>query len=102
MAVITTRQEEILSWLVGMAPLGRTFAYERRHAAADLGISNPSIFNHDLHRLADVGAVRVESKGLHGIPSQICVMKRPEDFTVIPVMRGSPRLVKYAGYAEAA
>lgn len=100
--VITERQEQILSWLVGMAPLGQTFAYERRHAAADLGISNPSVFNHDLNRLSDVGAVRIESKGLHGIPSQICVMKRPEDFMVVPIFNRSPRLVKYAGYAEAA
>jgi hypothetical protein len=93
--VITERQEEILSWLVGMSPIGELFHYERRHACADLNISNPSVFNHDLNRLVDVGAVALESRGLHGIPSQMRVFKRPEDFTVVAIPK---RVVRYAGY----
>jgi hypothetical protein len=88
--IITERQEEVLSWLCGMAPIGETFAYERQHAAVDLGMNNPSVFNHAVNRLADVGAVAVESRGLHGIPSRMTVLKRPEDFSFFSTKRKFP------------
>lgn len=87
-----------------MAPVGETFSYERRHAVADLGIKHPAIINHNLTRLVDVGAVRIESRGTYGIPSRLCVLKRPEKFSVVMCQLRSPasRLIKYAGYEEAA
>lgn len=81
--VITERQEMILSYLVGLAPIGQAFGCERRHAVSDLGINAPGVFNHAVNRLVDVGAVFIERRGIRGVPTQMRVMKRPEAFAVV-------------------
>lgn len=80
--LITRRQEVVLSYLTGLAPIGSPFVYRVRDASADLCMDRRYI-HQDLRRLTDVKAVEVVEAGRPYFPSTVRVLKRPEQMEVV-------------------
>lgn len=81
--VITQRQEEVLSYIVGLAPIGQPFQVKHRWLATDFVRMNHSNFNQLIKVLVRIGAVKVVQTGIGATPSTLTVLKRPEDFEVL-------------------
>jgi len=79
---ISERQEEVLSYLCGLAPLGETFQVKHRWLATDFGRMHHSNFYQLVKKLVKKGAVEIIAKGIGSSPSFLRVLKRPEAFTV--------------------
>lgn len=80
--VITRRQEVVLSYLTGLAPVGSPVTYQTRDAVTDLHLDRRYI-HQDVRRLADVKAVEVVEAGRPYFPSTVRVLKRPEQMEVV-------------------
>lgn len=101
MTTLTERQEELLSYLVGLAPIGREFHCQRKDALKDLGWRHPTYFSKDIKSLAIAKAIRIIEGGIENRNRQmlLVVLKRPEQFTVVSAPKRLPsRLIHYAGY----
>jgi hypothetical protein len=107
MVILTERQEEILSYLVGLAPIGEPIQVPHKWLETDFPGLDHSSFAQFIRRLLKRGAVEMSIKGTGATPSVLRVLKRPEEFEIIsaggrsPVhnvtTNPSPR-IKYAGY----
>lgn len=109
MPVMTERQEEILSYLCGMAPIGEPIQIKHKWLETDFRGLDHSSFAQFIRRLVKHGAVEIAINGTGATPSVLRVLKRPEEFTIIsaggrPIVHHrhvEPR-IKYAGYEAAA
>ena len=80
--LITRRQEVVLSYLTGLAPVGSPVVYRTREASEDLSMDRRYI-HQDVRRLADVKALDVVEVGRPYFPSTVRVLKRPEQMEVM-------------------
>jgi len=108
MTILTERQEEILSYLCGLAPIGEPIQVKHKWLETDFPGLDHSSFAQFIRRLLKRGAVEISIKGTGATPSVLRVLKRPEEFEIIsaggrPIVHhrhvDAPR-IKYAGYDE--
>ena len=75
---ISPKKEIVLSYLVGLAPLGQPFVVEN-FVQKDLQISRLNLAQF-IRRLAEMGAIAQATLRKGSSPQTIRVLKRPEDF----------------------
>jgi len=75
---ISPKKEIVLSYLVGLAPLGMPFVVEN-FVQKDLQITRINLAQF-IRRLADMGAIQQATLRKGSRPQTIRVLKRPEDF----------------------
>jgi hypothetical protein len=97
MTTLTEREEELLSYLVGLAPVGQEVQCRRIHVLADLEITHPAYFSRDIKSLVIAKAIKVLGGGASYQPLALIVLQRPEAFKVARTYKPN-RLVKFAGY----
>jgi len=92
MTVITERQEELLSYLTGLAPVGIEFFCRRSDAVKDLGLRLPDYFSKDIRSLSIAKAIRLIAGGVENRnkPVLLVVLKRPEQFKVVSAPNRQP------------
>lgn len=69
------RMEEVLSYLIGLAPVGHLFEYPRAYAMADLGICEWTFYVY-LRELIDRKYVKRFSCGSRGSTGVLVVLRR--------------------------
>lgn len=72
------RQEELLSYLTGMAPVGEPFRFAPKHIMKDLGFNNRETTYRLLWRLCDQGCVERVDYGDARWPGRVRVLRRLE------------------------
>lgn len=84
--VITERQEAVLSYFVGLGPVGSEVSYWRKELLQDLRILpyHNSRFHRDMQRLVDVRALTILGRIAGGQYTTLQVLARPEAYTVVP------------------
>lgn len=87
-ALISERQEEVLSYFTGLAPLGSHVHYRVPDAVSDLNIDRRSL-QKDVYRLASLGALEIVEVGVPSRPSVLLVRMRPEELPASPSRRAS-------------
>ncbi len=70
------RQEELLSYLIGLAPVGSTIEVNRKQLLQDLGFSEPKSFYSALNKLIGGKYVKRISPGNAGTTGILVVLKR--------------------------
>lgn len=80
--VITEKQEEMLSYLVGMAPVGQPFQVRHKWITQDFNWMDHSNFCQTVRRLMAEGCVERLTAGSACEPSWYRVLKRPEDCVI--------------------
>jgi len=86
---ITEGQEEILSYLCGLAPIGTPLQVPHKWIVADLDSLDHSSFCKFVLQLVKRGAVEIVARGMGATPSVLRVLQRPEAFAVVKVWRRS-------------
>lgn len=79
--IITERQAEVLSYLVGLAPVGQPISVNHKTIKADLGMEH-GLFYCFVRRLKNKAAVETVIPGRGATPCTMRVLKRPEAFEV--------------------
>lgn len=99
MVTISPRQEEVLSYLCGLAPVGEPIQVRNKWLVTDFANMHHTNFCIVVRRLVRKGAVEVLVKGTGSTPSVLRVVKRPEafEFKGYP-LRMPSRLLRFAGY----
>lgn len=69
------RQEELLSYLQGLAPLGDAFEFRRAQALVDLGFNSDSILYRALRQLIRKGFVQRLGAGQSGPKGRLRVLR---------------------------
>ena len=80
--VITERQEFVLSYLVGLGPVGTEVCCTNRQIEDDLGMSHWNFLKF-MRKLIWKGAVKVSQPGRACNPTWYVVLRRPEEFTPV-------------------
>lgn len=77
-AVLGPRQEELLSYLQGLAPVGRPFEFRRGEAARDLHLKTDGVLYEALRKLIAKGFVERLRAGQSGVKGKLRVLRRLE------------------------
>ena len=67
---ITPKGEEVLSYFIGLAPVGDEFILNRKHMKEDLGFGHRSAMSHMIRNLIWLGYIRRTAR------SQFMVLRR--------------------------
>jgi len=73
------RQAELLSYLQGLAPVGRPFEFRRREAVADLGFGTVRSIYHRLTPLIEMGLIARCRSEFFPKRQALVVLKRLEE-----------------------
>ncbi len=76
--ILGPRQEELLSWLQGMAPVGVEFVFMREHVGTDLGFGCSRVVYEHLNRLEVMGFIRRAKSSLFPKRKTVTVLRRLE------------------------
>lgn len=76
--ILGPRQEELLSWLQGIAPVGEEFVFMREHCSADLGFDGSRVIYEHLNRLELMGYIRRNRSSLFPKRKTVTVLCRLE------------------------
>lgn len=82
--IITFRQEEMLSYFVGLAPIGQEVTIDMKIIRDDLGYTTTRGVYAATRRLRDVGAVTLHGRARSWQRTTWSCHRRPEEFRVIP------------------
>lgn len=77
--VLGPRQEELLSYLQGLAPVGRPFEFRRCEVMRDLGFNAERVLYQALRKLIDKGYVERLCAGHSGGTGKLRVLRRLEN-----------------------
>lgn len=93
---ISITEELILSYLVGLAPLGTEFQLNHSQCLEDCELKYGAYLSRGLRSLDIAGAIKIISRGFHGNGAIVKVLKRPEDFTVIDAKYNRNKVIRFA------
>lgn len=80
--ILTERQEEILSYMTGLAPVGQPFQVRHKWLLQDFNWMDHSAFHKCVRTMIDLGCVECVAIGRQGDPNWYRVMIRPEQCIV--------------------
>jgi len=80
---MTERQAEVLSYILGLAPMGEPVQVKHKWLATDFHRMDHSNFGALVKAIIKRGAVEVVTTGIGATPSTLRVLKRPEAFEII-------------------
>lgn len=81
--IITPKQEEMLSYLTGLAPVGTPFQVRHKWIDQDFDRMDHSLFCQTVRRLIKAGCVERVATGCACDPSWYRVLVRPEHCAVV-------------------
>jgi len=101
MVTISPRQEEVLSYLCGLAPIGEPVQVISKWLHVDLPRMDQKNFCQFVRKLIRKGAIEVAVHGAGATPSVLRVLKRPEAFKgsdFAEPERAPNKRLRFAGY----